>query len=83
MSKASIFFSWLLHVITCMHTHPSYNNNAINQMSYHEHTSAIFLVISYMFSPFDPCDEEHQIAIDFGAVDKLVNVVGVHCLSCL
>lgn len=52
-------------------------------MSYHEHTSAIFLVISYMFSPFDPCDEEHQIAIDFGAVDKLVNVVGVHCLSCL
>lgn len=29
------------------------------------------------FSPFDPCDEEHQVAVDFGAVDELVDVAGV------
>lgn len=28
-------------------------------------------------SPFDPGDEEHQVAVDFGAVDELVDVVGV------
>lgn len=28
-------------------------------------------------SPFDPRDEEHQVAVDFGAVDELVDVAGV------
>ena len=32
-------------------------------------------------SPFDSRDEEHQVAIDLGAVDKLVDVAGVHGLS--
>lgn len=32
-------------------------------------------------SPFDPCDEEHQVAVDFGAIDKLVDVAGVHRLG--
>lgn len=32
-------------------------------------------------SPLDPGDEEDQIAVDLGAVDKLVNVAGVHRLS--
>lgn len=31
-------------------------------------------------SPLDPSDEEHQVAVDFGAVDKLVDVAGVNCL---
>lgn len=34
-------------------------------------------------SPFDSSDEKDQVAIDFRAVDKLVNVAGVHSLSCL
>lgn len=32
-------------------------------------------------SPFDPGDKEHQVSIDFGAVDKLVDVAGVHRLG--
>lgn len=32
-------------------------------------------------SPLDAGDEEDQIAVDLGAVDKLVNVAGVHRLS--
>lgn len=34
-------------------------------------------------SPFNASNEKDEVAIDFGAVDKLVNVVGVHCLSSL
>lgn len=32
-------------------------------------------------SPFNPCDEEDQVAVDFGAIDKLVNVACVYRLS--
>lgn len=32
-------------------------------------------------SPFDPRDEEHQVSVDLGAVDKLVDVTGVHRLG--
>ena len=38
---------------------------------------------SGQLSPFDPSNEEHQVAVDFGAVDKLVDVAGVHRLSWL
>lgn len=31
--------------------------------------------------PLDASDEEDQVAVDLGAVDKLVNVAGVHRLS--
>lgn len=34
----------------------------------------------FSVSPFDPSDEEHQVAVDFGAVDKLVDVAGVNRL---
>lgn len=34
-------------------------------------------------SPLDASDEEDQIAVDLGAVDKLIDVAGVHRLSCL
>lgn len=34
------------------------------------------------YSPLDASDEEDQVAVDLGAVDKLVNVAGIHCLSC-
>lgn len=41
-------------------------------------------LLSYTYflcvSPFDPGDEEHQVAVDFGAVDKLVDVAGVNRL---
>lgn len=42
-----------------------------------------FFLYRYLFSPFYPSNKEHQVAIDFGAVDKFVNVAGVHSLSCL
>lgn len=32
-------------------------------------------------SPLDAGDEEDQVAVDLGAVDKLVDVAGVHRLS--
>lgn len=32
-------------------------------------------------SPFDPRDEEDQVAVDFGAVDEFVDVAGVHRLG--
>lgn len=32
-------------------------------------------------SPFNPSDEENQVAVDFGAVDEFVDVAGVHRLS--
>lgn len=32
-------------------------------------------------SPFNACDEEHQISVDLGAVDESVNVAGVDGLS--
>ena len=47
------------------------------------HCSTAVLITCYQRSPFDPSDQEHQVAIDFGAVDKLVNVAGIHRLSCL
>lgn len=33
------------------------------------------------YSPFDAGDEKDEIAVDFGAVDELVYVAGVHGLS--
>lgn len=33
--------------------------------------------------PLDASNEKDEVAIDFSAVDKLVNVAGVHCLCCL
>lgn len=41
------------------------------------------VLIGWITSPFNPSNKEHQVAIDFGAVDKVVNVAWVHCLSCL
>lgn len=32
-------------------------------------------------SPFNACDEEHQVSVDLGAVDESVDVVGVYGLS--
>lgn len=46
----------------------------VNQGKY----SALFR--HFKLSPFDPSDEEHQVPVDFGAVNKLVNVAGVYRL---
>lgn len=37
--------------------------------------------LSVQRSPFDSSDEENQVPVDFGAVDKLVDVVWIHSLS--
>ena len=42
-----------------------------------------FHVQCCIYLPFNASNEEDQVAIDFGAVDKFVNVAGIHCLSCL
>lgn len=34
----------------------------------------------FQLLPFDPGDKKHQVPVDFGAVDKLVNVAGVYRL---
>lgn len=31
--------------------------------------------------PFNTSNEEDEVAVDFGAVDKFINVAGVHRLS--
>lgn len=33
--------------------------------------------------PFNACNEEDEVAVDFGAVDEFINVACIHCLSCL
>lgn len=40
-------------------------------------------VVKKPLSPFNACDEEHQVSVDLGAVDKSVDVAGVDGLSCL
>ena len=50
---------------------------------YSKYTVYIIKIKKICFSPFDSSDEEDQVAIDFGAVDKFINVAGVHCLGCL
>lgn len=32
---------------------------------------------------FDACDEEDEVTVDLGAIDKLLNVAGIYSLSCL
>lgn len=38
---------------------------------------------SVWHSPFNAGNEEDKVAVDFGAVDKFINVACVHRLSCL
>lgn len=38
---------------------------------------------SVWHSPFNAGNEEDQVAVDFGAVDKFINVARIHRLSCL
>lgn len=45
------------------------------------HSGHIFLNDRSCYSPFDAGDEKDEIAVDFGAVDELVYVAGVHGLS--
>ncbi len=37
--------------------------------------------IKRLDSPFNACDEEDEVAVDFGAIDKLLNVAGIYRLS--
>ncbi len=37
--------------------------------------------INRLDSPFNACDEEDEVAVDFGAIDKFLNVAGIYSLS--
>lgn len=39
--------------------------------------------VSKCHLPFNAGNEEDEVAVNFGAVDKFINIAGIHCLSCL
>lgn len=39
--------------------------------------------VSKWHLPFNASNEEDEVAINFGAVDKFINIAGIHSLSCL
>lgn len=39
--------------------------------------------VSSRHLPFNAGNEEDEVAVDFGAVDELIDVAGVHRLCCL
>lgn len=46
-----------------------------------QHQQLHFSVIITSCLPFQASDKEVQVAQDLGAVDKAVNVAGIHCLK--
>lgn len=54
----------------------------LNQCHLSKYANEIFACdVSKCHSPVDASNEEDEVTVDFGAVDKLIDIAGVHCLS--